>query len=70
MLTQCLKHAGSNRGDELTALESQFMTILHAHCGLGNAISVPAMASQLGISTRAAQDIKKTLVEEHGISIG
>jgi hypothetical protein len=28
------------------------------------------MAAQLGVSTRMAQDVKKSLVEQHGISIG
>ena len=28
------------------------------------------MAAQLGVSTRLAQDIKKNLVEQHGVSIG
>jgi hypothetical protein len=54
----------------VTFLESQFLTTLHAHRGLRNAISVPSMAAQLGVSTRTAQDIKKRLVEQHGISIG
>jgi hypothetical protein len=54
----------------MTPLESQFMTILHAHCGLRNAISVPAMAAKLGLSNRMVQEIKKSLVEHHGINIG
>jgi hypothetical protein len=54
----------------MTPLESQFLTILQAHRGLKHAISVPAMAAQLGVSTRMARDLKKTLVEVHGISIG
>ena len=54
----------------MTSLESQFLSILQAHRGLRHAISVPDMASRLGVSTRAVQNIKKTLVENHGISIG
>jgi hypothetical protein len=54
----------------LTPLESQFLSILQAHRGLRHAVSVPSMAAQLGVLTRTAQDIKKTLVEQHGISIG
>ena len=54
----------------MTSLESNFLAILQAHRGLRNAISVPSMAGQLGVSTRTAQDLKKTLVEVHGVSIG
>lgn len=54
----------------MTSLESQFLSILQDHRGLKSAISVPSMAAQLGVSTRLAQDIKKSLVEQHGVSIG
>lgn len=54
----------------MTPLESKFLSILQAHRGLKRAVSVPSMATHLGISTRTAQDIKKILVEQHGISIG
>jgi predicted DNA-binding transcriptional regulator YafY len=54
----------------MTPLESQFLSILHAHRGLKNALSVPAMAAKLGVSNRTAQEVKKTLVEHHGINIG
>ena len=54
----------------MTPLESHFLSILQEHRGLEQAISVPQMAAELGVSSRVAQDIKKTLVEQHGITIG
>lgn len=54
----------------MTPLESHFLRILQQHRGLAQAIPVPQMAAELGVSSRVAQEIKKSLVEQHHVSIG
>ena len=54
----------------LTEREKAFMHVLSQHKGRERAISVPEMAKAVGVDEREAQNIKRHLVESHGVCIG
>lgn len=58
------------RWDKLSHDEALVLRRLREHQGRENAISVPALASVLGLGDRHAQQIVKDLVEKRGIPIG
>ncbi len=54
----------------MTDLEKEFLRVLDRHRGIHDAISVADLSIALRVSTRKVRQLKKSLVEEHGILIG
>ena len=54
----------------MTDLEREFLRVLDRHRGIHDAISVADLSIALRVSTRKVRQLKKSLVEEHGILVG
>ena len=54
----------------MTDLEKEFLRVLDRHRGIHDAISVADLSIALRVSTRKVRQLKKSLVEEHGILVG